>query len=109
MLLHIKSSDENLKRSPVKSTAVFQSKLETVMYAGGLGGLWYPAMPYLNPHMGTERERSRDDYRESEMRRWKEEGSDGGTGACMDMNFVFKYMCLITYVRVRLRVIGCGE
>lgn len=109
MLLHFKSSDENLKRSPVKSAVVFQSKLETVMYARGLRGLWYPAMPYLNPHMGMERERSRDNYRESEMRRWKEEGSDRSTGARMDMNFVFKYMCLITYVRVLLRAIGCGE
>ncbi len=46
------------------------------MYARGLGGPWYPAMPHLNPHMGMERERSRDNYRESEMRRWKEKGSD---------------------------------
>ena len=109
MLLHFKSRDENLKHSPVKSAAVFQSKLETVMYARGLRGPWYPAMPYLNPHMGMERERSRDNYRESEMRRWKEEGSDRGTGTGMDMNFVFMYMCLITYVSVLLRVIGCGD
>lgn len=79
------------------------------MYARGLKGPWYPAMLYLNPHMGMERERSRDNYRESEMRRWKEEGSDRGTSAGMDMNFVFKYMCLITYVRVLLRAIGCGR
>lgn len=38
------------------------------------------------------------------MGRWKEEGSDRGTGAGMDMNFVFKYMCLISYVSVLLRV-----
>ena len=54
MLLHFKSSDENLKHSPVKSASVFQSKLETVMYARGLGGPRYPAMLYLNPHMGME-------------------------------------------------------
>lgn len=34
--------------------------------------------------------RRRDNYRESEMRRWKEEGSDRDTGVGMDMNFVFK-------------------
>lgn len=45
-----------MKHSPVKDTAVFQSKLETVMYARGLRGLWYPALLYLNPHMGMERE-----------------------------------------------------
>lgn len=109
MLLHFKSSDENLKPSPVKSAVVFQSKLETVMYARGLRGLWYPAMLYLNPHKGMERERRRDNYRESEMRRWKEEGSVRSTGTGMDMNFVFKYMCLIMYVKVLLRVIGCVE
>lgn len=56
MLLHFKSRNYILKHSPVKSAAVFQSKLETVMYARGLEGLWCPAMPYLNPHMGMERE-----------------------------------------------------
>lgn len=43
------------------------------------------------------------------MRRWKEEGSDRGTGIGMDMNFVFKYMCLITYVSSLLSVIDCGD
>lgn len=41
--------------------------------------------------------------------RWEEEGSDGGTGFGMDMNCVFKYMCLITYVSLLLSVIECGD
>lgn len=41
------------------------------------------------------------------MRRWKEEGSDGGTVAGMDMNFVFQvyvshYVCEFTFWRDRL-------
>lgn len=93
MLLHFKSSDENLKRRPVSSAVVFQSKPETVMYARGLRGLWYPAKPYLNPHMGMERERSRDNYRESEMRRWKCKA----VIEAQDTNFVFNCMCLIMH------------
>lgn len=45
-----------MKHSPVKGAAVFESKLETVMYARGLRGLWYPTMLYLNPHMGMKKE-----------------------------------------------------
>lgn len=93
MLLHFKSSDENLKRSPVSSAVVFQSKLETVMYARGLRGLWYPAKPHLNPHMGMERERSIDNYRESEMRRWKCKA----VIEAQDTNFVFNCTCLIMH------------
>lgn len=37
------------------------------------------------------------------------EGSDRGTGTSMDMNFVFKYMCLITYVSLLLGVIECAD
>lgn len=37
------------------------------------------------------------------------EGSDRGTGTGMDMNFVFKYMCLITYVSLLLGVIDCAD
>ena len=43
------------------------------------------------------------------MTRWKKEGTDRGTGTGMDMNLVFKYMCLITYVSLLLRVIDCGD
>lgn len=39
----------------------------------------------------------------------KMEGSDRGTGTGMDMNFVFKYMCLITYVSLLLGVIDCAD
>lgn len=39
----------------------------------------------------------------------KMEGSDRGTGTGMDMNFVFKYMCLITYVSLLLSVIDCAD
>lgn len=93
MLLHFKSSDENLKRRPVSSAVVFQSKPKTVMYARGLGGLWYPTKPYLNPHMGMEREWRIDNYRESEMRRWKCKAAI----EAQDTNFVFNCMCLIMH------------
>lgn len=106
MLFHIKSQFENLRRSPVKSPVVFQSKLKAVMYARGLRGLWYPAMLYLNPHMGIERERSRDNYRGSGMRRWQEEGS--GRGIYCRYGHAFSW-CLIIYVRVLLLVIGCEK
>lgn len=101
IFLHFKSSDENLKRSPLNSVVVFQSKLETVMYARGLRGLWYPAKLYLNPHMGMERELSVDNYRESEMRKWKEEGSRStGDGWVWTWILLFNCMCLIMYVTI---------
>lgn len=102
MFLHFKSSDENLKCSPLNSAVVFQSKLATVMYARGLRGLWYPAKLYLNPHMGMERELSVDNYRESEMRKWKEEGSNRSTGDGWVWTWIlfFNYMCLIMYVTI---------
>lgn len=43
------------------------------------------------------------------MRRWEEGGSDRDTVVGMDMNFVFKCMCLITYVSSLLNVIDCGN
>lgn len=43
------------------------------------------------------------------MRRWKEEDSDRGTCTGMDMNFVFKYMRLITYGSLLLRMIDYGD
>lgn len=53
MLLHIKSSDENLKRSPVRSAAAFQSKLETVMYAGGTRGTVVSCNAVFEPPHGN--------------------------------------------------------
>lgn len=53
MLLHFRSSDENLKHSPVKSATVFQSKLETVMYARGLRGLVVSRNAVFEPPHGN--------------------------------------------------------
>lgn len=78
------------------------------MYAWGLRGLWYPAKPYLNPHMGMVRERRIDNYRESEMRMWKCEGSDRSAGHefCLQL-YVSHYVCVSTFEGDRLGACVC--
>lgn len=93
-----------MKHSPVKDTAVFQSKLRQWCMPEDSGDCGIPQCCIWTPTWEWRGKRSRDNYRESEMRRWKEEGSGRGTGAGMDMNFVFKYMCLIMYVSLLLSV-----
>lgn len=118
MLLHFKSSSEDLKPSPL----CFKVRRRQWCLAGDSGDCCVPQCCIWTPTW----EPSGNNYRESEEE--EEVVVEGGEirvvpaaasgGAGVDMNFlyffctvflVFKRMCLIAYVRALLRVTDCGK
>lgn len=104
VLLYFKSSDRIWSTVQWKALLCFKVNWRQLCMPADSGDCSIPQCCIWTPTWEWRGKWSRDNYRESEMRRWKEEGSDRGTGARMDMNFVFKYMCLIMYVSLLLRV-----
>lgn len=104
MLLHFKSSSEDLKPSPL----CFKVRRRQWCLAGHSRDCCVPQCCIWNPTW----EPSGKNYRESE-----EEVVEGGEMllllwcccAGVDMIFLFSSACLIVYVRALLRVIGCGK